>query len=68
MDESNVDFTNIPILIDRNKAFKKESSKMNNLRNDNLVPISYVVIYESRNPFKKMKKVHKKNCKTNKYD
>lgn len=66
--KSNVDFTNTSLIIERKKAFKKSSSRMSNFKNHNLVPISYVVIYESRNPFKKFKKVYKYQQKTNIYD
>ncbi len=43
----------------RNQVFYKTKKRTDKGKNDNLVPINYVVIYENRNPFRKMKKANR---------
>lgn len=55
-------------MANRQNVFKEPKQVRNNIQNDNLVPINYVVLYENRNPFRKAKKVTKNHNRISFYD
>ena len=66
--KTKIDFGKLSFITNRKKVFKYKKPSQASRRNNNLVPINYVVIYESRNPFKKIKKVPKNSGKANIYE